>query len=328
MRSVKTAIIGIGHDHAWCITKTLIKNSDVFDLAGYYIPPEEEGRFDDKIDVFDGMKRLTLEEIIDDASIEAVAIETEDKFLPKYAQIAASNGKHIHMDKPGSGDLEEFVKLIDTVKEKNVVFSTGYMYRFNPYIIELKRQIAAGELGDIISIEAQMNCIHNAEKRNWLADYPGGMLHFLGCHLIDVIFSIQGKPERIIPLSRRTGLDDAKGEDFGMAVFEYRNGVSFAKTVAVEYGGFDLRQITVTGSKKTVELKPIEQFDAEGMFSKRTEYTQWEWSNRGVSDTTYFDRYDDMMKAFAAYVCGEKVNPITPDYELELYKTILKACGK
>ena len=40
------------------------------------------------------------------------------------------------------------------------------------------------------------------------------------------------------------------------------------------------------------------------------------------------DRYDNMMRAFAEYVNGEKENPFTPDYELELYKTILKCCGE
>ena len=35
-----------------------------------------------------------------------------------------------------------------------------------------------------------------------------------------------------------------------------------------------------------------------------------------------------MMKAFAQYVRGEKQNPYSPDYELELYKTVLKSCGE
>ena len=41
-----------------------------------------------------------------------------------------------------------------------------------------------------------------------------------------------------------------------------------------------------------------------------------------------FDRYTDMLTSFAAMVRGEKQNPYTLDYELELYKTVLKACGE
>jgi len=34
-----------------------------------------------------------------------------------------------------------------------------------------------------------------------------------------------------------------------------------------------------------------------------------------------------MMSSFAQYVRGEKTNPYTLDYELNLYKNILKCCG-
>lgn len=34
-----------------------------------------------------------------------------------------------------------------------------------------------------------------------------------------------------------------------------------------------------------------------------------------------------MMNSFAEYIRGEKENPYTPDYELELYKTVLECCG-
>jgi len=34
-----------------------------------------------------------------------------------------------------------------------------------------------------------------------------------------------------------------------------------------------------------------------------------------------------MMSSFAKYVRGEVENPYTLDYELELYKILLKSCG-
>ena len=43
------------------------------------------------------------------------------------------------------------------------------------------------------------------------------MMFFPGCHLIDLIYRIQGEP-KIIPLNRSTGYLGASGEDFGMAI--------------------------------------------------------------------------------------------------------------
>jgi predicted dehydrogenase len=104
-----------------------------------------------------------------------------------------------------------------------------------------------------------MNCIHPAQTRQWLDSFKGGMMFFLGCHLIDLIYSIQGSPKRVIPLNKCSGVEGVSSEDFGMAVFEYDNGVSFAKTSAVELGGFERRQLVVSGTNKTVELKPLER---------------------------------------------------------------------
>ena len=39
------------------------------------------------------------------------------------------------------------------------------------------------------------------------------------------------------------------------------------------------------------------------------------------------DRYLDMILSFASMVRGEKVNPYTPDYELALYRLVMRACG-
>lgn len=329
MSKIKIAFIGIGHDHAKPNILSFKKHTDLYEVIGYCIPEDDEPQSylspEDKL--FEDMKKLTLEEVLNDSSIEAVVIEAVDKKLTKFALMAAKAGKHIFMDKPGSGSLEEFSELISEVKSQGTVLETGYMYRYNPFVVELKEQIKKGELGDIIGIEAQMNCIHPVEKRNWLADYPGGMMHFLGCHLVDLIFSIQGAPEKVTAYNRSSGIGGVSADDIGFAVFEYKNGVSFAKTSAVEYGGFNRRNLTVVGTKKTVELCPFEQYEEGKMFTEKTEYSVWDWKNRGEKDKTYLDRYDTMTGYLYKYINGEE-NPFTPDYELELYRLVLAACGK
>ena len=44
------------------------------------------------------------------------------------------------------------------------------------------------------------------------------------------------------------------------------------------------------------------------------------------TQTEPYDRYDAMMKNFAELI-GGKENPYSYDYELNLYKLILRACG-
>ena len=330
MRKVRIAQIGTSqHSHGGSIIKSLKKQSELFEVVGYALPENEREKFPQRMKDFDGLREMTVEEILNDPTIEAVTVETEEIYLTKYAQLAASAGKHIHMEKPGSQDCEAFEKMIETVRRNGTVFHTGYMYRYNPHVQELLAQIERGELGRILSVEAQMNCIHPKELRQWLENFKGGMMFFLGCHLIDLIFRIQGQPEKVHPFNRCSGLDSVTAEDQGMAVLEYKNGISFAVTNANQFGGFARRELVVTGSEKTVSLCPLEMFHEDGgQFTTWTEYSDTAWGDRGTCrDSEPQDRYDSMMAGFAAMVRGEKENPYTLDYELALYKLVLQCCG-
>ena len=333
MRKIKIAQIGLNtNSHSVQIFGSLKRQSDIFEVVGYVLPENERERLPQHLHILEGCKELTLDEVLNNPEIEAVAIETDEIYTTKYALLAAEHGKHIHMEKPGGIELCDFEKLISIVKKNGTVFHTGYMYRYNPNIIALLERIKNGELGEIISVEAQMSCKHTPQNRQWLEDFPGGMMFFLGCHLIDLILQIKGMPDNIIPLNRCTGTDGVTAEDFGMAVLEYKNGVCTAMTSANEKGGFARRHLTVHGSKETVKIWPLEMFaggSAENIYSEITSFTDDDWSDRGTTvKSDNYNRYDAMMAAFAKMAAGEIENPYTYDYELELYKTVLKSCGK
>ena len=332
MRKIRVAQIGTSaNSHGNDVFANMLQQSDLFDVVGYAMPEREPERFPARMQRFEGHREMSVEEILQDPTIEAVTVETEELYLTKYALMAAEHGKHIHMEKPGGCDPVLFEKLIRTVEKNGTVFHTGYMYRYNPMVQQLMEEIRRGDFGEIISVEAQMNCIHNPEVRNWLGQYPGGMMFYLGCHLVDLILQIQGEPDSIIPLNRRSGLNGCAGEDFGMAVFTYDRGVSFAKTSAVEIGGYARRQLVVSGTKKTVELKPFERsagVPGPVLFTESTTYTANSWADNGTTvRSENYNRYTAMMAGFAAMCRGDRQNPWTPAYELSLFRAVLRACG-
>ena len=327
MRKIKIAQIGTSqYSHGNGIFNSLKKNSDIFEIVGYHFPENEREKFPENMEMFEGYKELALDEILNNPEIEAVAVETEEIYLTKYALMVAEHGKHLHMEKPGGIDLAGFERLVEILKLKKLVFSTGYMYRFNPKIQEAISKVKNGELGEIYSVEAHMDCKHPSDVRQWLQNFPGGMMFFLGCHLIDLIYQIQGKPEEIIPLNCSTGYNGVTADDFGMVVFKYKNGVSFAKTCANESGGFLRRQLVICGEKGTIEIKPIEAFAEGGQYTVMHETYGDAWAKEwDTTKSEVYDRYDGMMRNFAEMVRG-KANPYSYDYELGLYKTILKCC--
>jgi len=332
MKKIRIAQIGFNeYSHSTQILGSLLKQKDMFEVVGYVLPEREGKRIPHKLEKYLHLPQLTLEEVLNDPTIDAVTVETDEIYLTKYATMAVQAGKHVHMEKPGGTDLAAFEALINAVKEHKKVFHLGYMYRYNPYIMELIDQADRGELGKIISVEANMSCWHPVHPRQWLENLPGGMMFYLGCHLVDLIYRLQGEPEKVIPLNTCSGLDGVTSLDCGMAVFQYDHGVSFAKTYAVERGGFARRQLVVNGEKMTVELNPLEWYVPETSNLQTTRmirpFEGWHtWSEPEKCEPV--DRYDDMMRSFGEMVRGEKENTCTPDYELAVYKLTLKACGR
>lgn len=327
MRKVKIAQIGIGHDHC-DVFRTLHQLPEVFQVVGYHIPESEQGRFDHFLPFFEGSRELTLEEILDDPGIEAVVIETEEENLVKYATLAAQAGKHIHMDKPGGFRLEDFETLIQLVRSKQLTLHLGYMYRYNPVISKVLERAKSGEFGEIFHVDAQMNTYLPKEKRQWMQNLPGGMTFYLGCHLIDLLVQLQGMPKDIHSYTCSTGVEGVTSKDFSMFVFRYPNGSSVAKACCTEYGGFKRRQLTICGTKGTVEIKPMEIRPPEGdQFTDATEYYPKTTKDPILTyRSERFTRYGKMMESFAQMVRGEKENPYTYDYELALYTLVLKCC--
>lgn len=329
MKKLKVAQIGTSkNSHGTQVWKSLLKQSEIFDVVGYAFPENEREKFPDCVSSFDGYREMTVEEILNDPEIEGVVVETEELYLTKYALMVAKAGKHLHMEKPGGTDPAEFEELIRLVKEKGLTFTTGYMYRFNPKVKEAIEKVKNGELGEVYAVEAHMDCMHKGACREWLAAFPGGMMFFLGCHLIDLIYQIQGEPEEVIPLNCSTGSGGIHVEDYGMVVFKYKNGVSFAKTCDCEPGGFLRRQLVICGTKGTIEIKPLEVLTEDGQYTVMNENHSISWRQPGtVTQSEVYDRYDAMIENFARIVRKERENPYSYDYELNLYRLINRACG-
>lgn len=334
MKKVRVVQIGVAHDHAVATFENLCRLTDCFEVIGYAVPEGDSDAHcvgEKAKPIFSEYPRLTVEQALSDPDLEAAVIETSEPKLTEYALLCAQRGLAVHMDKPGGLSSAEYERLISTVKERKQVFHTGYMYRYNPAITDLLERIDRGELGQILYVEAQMNCLHNAAKRKWLEQFPGGMTFFLGCHLVDLVYRIQGRPEQVIPMNTVSGLDGNCSEDQGMVLFRYPTGISMIKTTATEVGGFLRRQLVVVGTKATVELKPLEyRSGTPGEDSLCTDVTftddrKWHCTQKKTT-VGPFGRYAAMLRDFAEIVRG-KENPYSLEYELELYRLLMAACG-
>ena len=132
---IKIDQIGIGHNHGEEKMRTVRKFPELFEVVGYAEENEEWLSKRGNNEGYKGLKRLSVDEIIEQS--DAVLIETDVWNLTSIAQKCINAGKHIHLDKPASGTLEEYKHLLDTAKKKNLIVQLGYMYRYNPSITKV-----------------------------------------------------------------------------------------------------------------------------------------------------------------------------------------------
>ena len=158
MQKIKIGQIGIGHNHGEAKMLAVRKFPELFEVVGYAEENEDWIQARGNWAGYQGLPRLSVDEIIEKS--DAVLIETDVWNLTEYAMKCVRAGKHIHMDKPASGTLEEYKALLDMAKEKRLVVQLGYMYRYNPAVLKCIEAVKNGDLGEIYSINAEMSTFH------------------------------------------------------------------------------------------------------------------------------------------------------------------------
>ena len=327
MRKIKLGQIGIGHNHAEAKMLAARKFPELFEIVGY---AEENEKWIEKRGAFkgyEGLPRMSVGEVIERS--DAILVESDVWDLHKYAKMCIDAGKHIHMDKPWGGNLEEYKDLLDRAKEKALVVQLGYMYRYNPAVIKCLEHIKNGDLGEIYSINAEMSTYHPTDYKKWLANFGGGIMYILGSHLVDLIVYIMGEPNKVTPFLKHTGLDGVDFADNNLAVLEYDKALCRIFVSSVEVNGFGRRQFKVSGSQGTINVCPLER------------PTVMTYSDTTIADKTYEDRkitipfecdtangrYDDMMQDFYSYIVGEKQNPYTYEHDYTVQKVLSEIVG-
>ncbi len=323
----KLGQIGIGHNHGAAKLEAARKFPNLFKIVGYAEPDDAWiiSRGDYK--AYNGLERFGIEELIE--KCDALLIESDIWNLDKYAKICLEAGKHIHMDKPSGASPEVFGEILRLARSKELIVQMGYMYRYNNAIMQTFERVKNGDLGEIFSINAEMSTFHSSGYKRWLTNFNGGIMYILGSHLVDLIVYILGEPRKVTSYLKSTGLDGIELEDNDFAVLEYEKAIARIFVSSVEVNGWGRRQFMVSGSRGTIDIKPIEN-DCHMTYSDlEIAKNPYEDMKRmeDISDIPKDCRYDMMMTDFYAYIMGEKENPFTYEHEYKVQKVLSKIVG-
>ncbi len=95
-----------------------------------------------------------LDEVLADATIDAVAIATPARTHHDIACAALAAGKHVLVEKPLADSRERGEHMVNVAAERGLVLMADHTYCYTPAVLKMRELIADGELGDILFVDS------------------------------------------------------------------------------------------------------------------------------------------------------------------------------
>jgi predicted dehydrogenase len=323
MARIKIGQIGVGHAHA-AGKMEVYRNSAEFEVVGVAEPDADLRAAAEGKAPYQDLKWMTQEELLNVPGLAAVAVETRVEDLLDAAEASVAAGMHIHLDKPAGESLPQFKRILNEATRRHLAVQMGYMYRFNPGVVMLRDFLQRGWLGEPFEVHAVMSKVIAPGDRARLARFPGGIMFELGCHLVDLVVGLLGKPDEITPFPQKGLADDDGLVDNMLAVFRYPHALATVKSSALEVEGFARRHLTLCGTEGTLHIQPLDDPVVKVAFSRpRGSYAQ------GYQEVQFpkYVRYVDDAVDLARIIRGEKDPEYSYEHDAVVQQSVLAACG-
>lgn len=161
----------------------------------------------------------SVEEMLQNAEVELVIINTPVQTHYEYAKKALEAGKNIIVEKPFTVNVSEAEELVKLAEEKGLFLSVYQNRRFDRDFLKVKEVLNSGQLGNIKETEIRFDRFRTTPSGKQHKESPdqvgSGSLHDLGAHLVDQAVRYFGYPEKLF-----ADVFSMKGSAFANDYFE------------------------------------------------------------------------------------------------------------
>ena len=193
----------------------------------------------------------SYEELVSDPDVDAVYVGTPHPMHFENAKLALEHGKPVLVEKAFTMTAKEAIELIEVARAKNLFLMEAMWTRFLPHVAAVNELIAAGEIGDIVAVEADhgQHFDYDPASRWFSPELGGGALLDLGVYPVSFASMLLGTPSRMVTMIdlAPTGVDRQVSIIFGYdnGAQAYLNTTTGAKTPTTA---------TISGTKARIEI--------------------------------------------------------------------------
>jgi predicted dehydrogenase len=178
---------------------------------------ESADRFADEFGI--GNRHGSYESLVADPDVDVVYVATPHPLHHDNAVLALRAGKPVLVEKPFTMNADEARDVVRVARETGLFAMEAMWTRFLPHVAVIRKWLADGVLGDIVTV--------TADHGQWFAEDPafrlfapelgGGALLDLGIYPVSFASMVLGTPSRIVAIGDPafTGVDAQTSMLFG-----------------------------------------------------------------------------------------------------------------
>lgn len=209
-QNVNIAMVGCGY---W--GKNLARNfHEIKNLSAVCDPhPPTAEKFSEMYQV----PALSWEEVLQDDSINAVALAVPAEMHYDMAMAAMEKSKHVYVEKPIALDVNEAEMMVNKAEKANLTLMVGHLLQYHPVFRKLKKLVTSGKIGNVEYIYSNRLSLGKVRREE-------NVLWSFAPHDISMVLALANSEPTKVTASGQSYLGK-NIEDITMANLEFPNGL-------------------------------------------------------------------------------------------------------
>ncbi|MDR0946053.1 MAG: Gfo/Idh/MocA family oxidoreductase [Bifidobacteriaceae bacterium] len=193
----------------------------------------------------------SYEELVAAPDIDAIYVATNNASHFHDAKLALEAGKPVLVEKTVTETQAQAAELTALAAARGLFFMEAMWTRFLPHMVEVRRRVRAGEIGDVVAMMVDFGDYnqHDPSDRFYGLAQGGGALLDRGIYAVSHIVDVLGVPDRVVA--------DATMADTGVdatvsAILGYASGVQAVAQASIQ--AVTPQESWIAGAKGLIRL--------------------------------------------------------------------------
>lgn len=282
---VGVGFLAVTHPHVYT-RADLLADFEGVDLVAVF-DDEDDANAETFAERYSVERESTAASLLARDDIDAVIVESWTENMAGLAIAALEAGKAVLLEKPGGNNTAAIQSVVDAVERTGGHLTVGYMVRQSRSHERLKAILESGVLGRVTVARFHVSVPAPDAVSPWfnLETDVGGVLFEDGCHMVDLVVDLFGKPSHVKAITPKYGdLTDAHGhlwEDSAVCLLEWDTMAGTMSVVGWEAQEWlESWEIAIFGDKGSVFAGPLPDrvhlFVREETESYSAGWTRWD----------------------------------------------------